>query len=163
MKLETTRFGAIDLDEKMIIEMKGPILGFERLRKFILLKQDEQTPFSWFQSIEDGSLAFIVMNPQMVKPDYEPEISDLDVALLEIETAADVVLLSIITVRSNPTLISANLRAPIVINSKKRNAKQIVLDDPDLPIQYEIPTGKPEVNGKNRKADSEKECSTTCP
>ncbi len=142
MKLETTRFGMIDINKGMIIEMKGPILGFDHLKKYIILKQDEKNPFNWFQSIEDGSLAFIVMNPQAIRPDYEPEINDGDVALLEIEQPEDVILMSIITIRSNPTQISANLRAPIVINFKKRLAKQVVLENPDYPIQYEIPLAK---------------------
>ena len=142
MKLETTRFGVIDFDENMIIEMKGPILGFERLTKYIILKQDEKNQFNWFQSIEDGSLAFIIMNPQVIKPDYEPEINDADVSLLEIEKPEDVILMSIITIRSNPALISANLRAPIVINFRKRLAKQVVLDNSEHPIQHEIPLVK---------------------
>ena len=149
MNLETTRFGTIDFDEDMIIEMRGPILGFDHLKRYILLKQDEKTPFSWFQSVEVGSLAFVVMNPQIIKADYEPEIDDSDVELLEIEKADDVILLSIVTIRSAPMLISANLRAPIVINSKKRLAKQIVLEDPDLPVQYEIPLGKPKPQEKD--------------
>lgn len=157
MKLETTRFGVIDLDEQLIIDMKGPILGFERLRRYILLKRDEKTPFNWFQSIDDGSVAFIVMNPQAIKPDYEPEIEDFDVELLEIERAEDVVLMSIITIRSNPTQVSANLRAPIVINSRKRLAKQIVLEDPDHSIQYEIPIGK-SAPQKDCGKDCERDC-----
>ena len=139
MKLATTRFGEIEFDEAMVIEMKGPILGFEHLTRYILLKQDQQTPFNWLQSVEDGALAFVVMNPQVIKPDYEPEIPDDDVALLEIEEVQDVVLLSIVTIRSKPvSMISANLRAPVVINFKKRMAKQIVLEDASLPVQYEI-------------------------
>ena len=122
----------------MTIELRGPILGFEHLKKYILLKQDQQMPFSWLQSIEDGTLAFVVLNPQVIKPDYEPEITDGDVTLLGIEDTQDVVLLSIITIRSDPAVISANLRAPIVINSKKRLAKQVVLEDSALPVQYEI-------------------------
>lgn len=157
MELETSRFGKIEFDETMIIDMKGPILGFENLNKYVLLKQNERTPFSWFQSVEKGSLAFVVMNPQILMEDYEPEIGDNDVELLKIETAADVSLLSIVTIRSNPTKISANLRAPIVINSRKRLAKQIVLEDADYPVQYEVATQKSEneVGKNNRNAAPE--------
>ncbi len=152
MKLDTTRFGSIDFDEAMIIEMRGPILGFDHLKKYILLKQDEKTPFSWLQSVEDGSLAFVVMNPQALKPDYEPEISDADVQLLEIEVESDVVLFSILTIRPNPITVSANLRAPVVINSKRRLAKQIVLDDPAYPVQYEITIDRSGGDNKENQA-----------
>jgi len=151
VNLDTTRFGTIDFDETMMIEMRGPILGFEHLKRYVLLKQDEKTAFSWFQSVEDGSLAFVVMNPQVFKPDYEPEINDPDVELLEIEDAKDVILLSIITIRSNPTMISANLRAPIVINSRTRLGKQIVLDDPDYSVQFDMSARKVEQNNKREE------------
>jgi len=143
VKIATTRFGEIEADESRIIEMKGEILGFEKLKRYILLAQNEKTPFGWLQSIDDGAVAFVVINPQVVKSDYEPEIKDVDVNLLEIEQAADVLLMSIVTIRQNPVSISVNLRAPIVINAKKRLAKQIVLDDPAQPVQFFVETGKP--------------------
>lgn len=142
MKIATTRFGEIEADESRIIEMRGEILGFEKLKRFLLLAQDDKTPFGWFQSVDDGAIAFVVINPQVIKPDYEPEIKDVDVSLLEIEQAADVLLMSIVTIRSNPVSISVNLRAPIVINARKGLAKQIILDDPAQPVQFYVETGK---------------------
>ncbi len=138
MKIATTRFGEITIADDKIIEMKGEILGFEHLKKFIMLVHDEKTPFLWFQSVEDGATAFVVVNPQLIKADYEPVVSDEDAAGLEIKEGADVVLMSIVTIRSNPLAVTANLRAPLVINARKMLAKQIVLDDPDLPIRYDI-------------------------
>ncbi len=157
MNLATTRFGKIEFDETMVIELKGPILGFEHLTKYIVLKHDQQTPFSWFQSVEDGSLAFVVMNPQVIKSNYEPEIPDEDVSLLDIEDVQDVVLLSIITIRSKPAaMISANLRAPIVINLKKKLGKQIVLEDASLPVQYEITLKHTDEGGNNQTQSTPK-------
>lgn len=158
MKLETSRFGLIEFDESMVIEMRGPILGFEDQKKYLLLKHNEKTPFSWFQSVDRGSLAFVVINPQILMEQYEPEITDGDVELLEIEVAADVSLLSIITIRSNPARVSANLRAPIVINSRKRLAKQIVLEDPQYPVQYVLTAGKSENETGKDMQNAPQEC-----
>ncbi|MCW7073700.1 MAG: flagellar assembly protein FliW [Deltaproteobacteria bacterium] len=142
MRLSTTRFGDIDIDESRAIMMKAGILGFEHLKRYVLLVQDEEILFWWFQSVDDGSVAFVVINPFVIKPDYKPIIQDNDVELLEIESPEDVILMSIVTIRSDPFRVTANLRAPIVINLKKRLAKQIILDKPDYPIQYSMMDNK---------------------
>ena len=135
MNIVTTRFGEIDIDESKIIDIRGGILGFEHLKKYVL-HLDDDNPFWWFQSLDDGAIAFVVINPYSAKADYEPTISDIDVKLLEIEGAEDVVLLAIVTIRQNPFSVSVNLRAPLVINAKKKIAKQIILEDVQYPVQY---------------------------
>ena len=136
MNIVTTRFGEIAIDESKIIDMRGGILGFEHLKKYVLHIKDDNNPFWWLQSLDDGAIAFVVINPYSAKADYEPMISDNDVKLLEIEEAEDVVLLAILTIFQNPFSVSMNLRAPLVINAKKKIAKQIVLEDVTYPVQY---------------------------
>jgi flagellar assembly factor FliW len=137
VQISTTRFGNITIDESRVIQMKGGgILGFEHLKRYLLLTQNEKIPFMWFQSIDDGSLAFVVINPFIVAPEYDFMISDNDVRFLEIESPDDVVLMSIVTIRSDPFKVTANLQAPLVINRKNRFGKQVVLNEPDYPIQY---------------------------
>ncbi len=138
MKISTTRFGDIDIDESSVIRMKEGMLGFEHLKRYKLFIQNEKIPFWWFQSVDDGSIAFVVINSLGVKPDYEPVISDAEVKSLEIESPEDTILLSVVTIRSDPLKVTANLRAPIVINTKKMLAKQIILVDSDYPVQYPV-------------------------
>ena len=147
MKINTTRFGEVGVDESRIIRMKGGILGFEHLKKYIVLVHNEKTPFLWFQSVDDGTIAFVIINPQLIKADYEPLINDEEVGRLEIGDAQDVVLMAIVTIRPTPFMVTANLRAPIVINAKQRLAAQVVLDDQELPIQYDITDKKQRAAG----------------
>lgn len=156
MNIVTTRFGEIDIDESKIIDMRGGILGFEHLRKYVLHIRDDNNPFWWFQSLDDGAIAFVVINPYSAKADYEPLISDNDVRLLEIKEAEDVVLLAIVTIRQTPFSVSVNLRAPIVVNAKKKIAKQIVLEDATYPVQYYL-TATDTVNGVSVDRGSEKQ------
>ena len=142
VRISTTRFGDISIDESRVIQMKGGMLGFEHLKRYVLLIQDEKIPFWWFQSIEDGSVAFVVINSLAVKPDYEPVISDDEVKLLEIASPGDAALFSVVTIRSDPFKVTANLRAPIVINAKKMLAKQVILVESDYPVQYPITENK---------------------
>jgi flagellar assembly factor FliW len=148
LNIITTRFGEIEVDESKIVDMRAGIIGFEHLKKFMLHIQDEKNPFWWLQSLDEGAIAFVVINPFVVKADYAPVIDDNDTKLLEIESADDVVLLTIVTIRQNPFSVSVNLRAPIVVNAKKKIAKQIILEDPAYPVRYYLTA-----------ADSDKEAS----
>lgn len=140
MEINTTRFGNINLEDAPMINMRGPILGFEHLNRYTLIHQKEDSAFWWLQSVDDGAVAFVVVNPFLIKDNYAPELRDDDVALLEIKDQSDVQLLVVVTIRSNPTQISANMRAPIVINLKEKLGKQIVLDDDSYDVQHRIET-----------------------
>lgn len=153
MKISTTRFGDISIDESRIIRMKEGMLGFEHLKRYVLLTQDKETPFLWFQSVDDGSIAFVVIHSFVVKPDYEPVIPDAEVRLLGIESSGgeEVVVLSVVTIRSDPFTVMANLRAPIVVNAEKMVAKQVILVEGDYPVQYSLTENKAALEAQARK------------
>jgi flagellar assembly factor FliW len=138
MEMKTSRFGVIEIDEAKIITMRGGILGFQNLNRYIMILHEEGSPFHWLQSLDEGSVAFIIMNPFLIKSDYEPEIDDRTIEILEIEKAEDIELMVIVSVRSEPVKITANMRAPLVINRQKKLASQVILDDEQYPVRYEI-------------------------
>ena len=138
MKIKTSRFGEIDVDETKIIVMRGGILGFNSLKRFVMIVHEEGSHFHWFQSIDDGSIAFIMLNPFIIKSDYEPEIDDQTIEMLEVDKEEDIELMVILTIRSEPVKMTANLRAPLVINKQKKIASQVVLEDEQYPVQYNI-------------------------
>ena len=80
MKANTRLFGEIDIDEEKIITLENGMIGFPDLRKFTLIfdKEKERTPSSimWFQSMDEPEIAFPVMHPNEIKPDYAPSVSD---------------------------------------------------------------------------------------
>jgi flagellar assembly factor FliW len=138
--VETTRFGSIDIADPRIVTMReGGIIGFSHLKTFVLLIPDEKKPFWWLQSLEDGSIAFIVTDPFKVLAGYETDLSLQAVQLLDIEDTEDVAMLCIVTVNKAPQFkITVNLRAPIIVNTKSMVARQIVLERDDYEIRYEI-------------------------
>ena len=138
VKLQTSRFGKVEIDDMQVIEMKSPILGFGGLNRYAMIAHEEGSPFQWLQSLDDGAVAFIIADPFLLKPDYEPEIDDQALAMLEVEQAQDINLMAIITVRPEPVKVTANLRAPLVINRHKRLAGQVILGDEQYPVQYNL-------------------------
>ncbi|MFA5183081.1 MAG: flagellar assembly protein FliW [Syntrophales bacterium] len=138
MELKTTRFGTINIDDSHIITMRGPVLGFEKLRRFVIIDRNEEAAFWWLQSVDDGDIVFVVVNPFLIKEDYQPELQEEDIKLLEIEDDSETLLLGIATLNSHPPEITVNVRAPLVVNWKKKLGKQIVLADNSLEVQYRL-------------------------
>ena len=173
MKIETSRFGTVEIGESEVIEFRNPILGFDQFRRFVLLRhagnekgsQKEEAhegekgagkdaaplSFYWLQSLEDGTLAFLVIPAVAIKPDYLPLIPEGDLDLLDIKSEEEVVLLSLATVRPDPLRITANLRAPLVINAHRRLACQSILEDDNYPIRYEIQASDPNQKPADKK------------
>ncbi|NDG85692.1 MAG: flagellar assembly protein FliW, partial [Proteobacteria bacterium] len=62
---------------------------------------------------------------------------------------------TILTIPSNLTEMTANLKAPVVINVKERIAKQVVLQENDQPIKHpmfkELRTQIQTIRGMNRQ------------
>jgi flagellar assembly factor FliW len=138
MIIYTTRFGQIDAEEAKFIAMERPILGFDGLKQYILFPGQGNSPLWWLQSVQDPAIAFAVVDPVIIKSDYNPEFPDEVLGLLEIKKIEDIVLLTIVTSCSEPFRITANLKAPLLVNVENGRAGQIILDDPDCPIQYDI-------------------------
>jgi flagellar assembly factor FliW len=141
LKVKTAHFGEIDADESGIIEIKGGILGFEDQTRFVIIEDNENTPFMWLQSLDREATAFIVINPFLVVPEYIPEISDNDGQTLELQGPEKAMVVAIATIRRNPFRISINLRAPVVINPEKKVARQIVLENSQWQIQHFLGEG----------------------
>ncbi|HOO47650.1 MAG TPA: flagellar assembly protein FliW [Deltaproteobacteria bacterium] len=127
MEITTVRFGKIQVQENKVLNFPKGILGFSASRNFILFPHGEGSPFFWLQSIEDGSLAFVVMNPQLVKNDYTINVEEHVLEELNAKDPSDLEVMCIVTIPNNqPQQMTINLLGPIIINAKKRRALQIV-------------------------------------
>jgi flagellar assembly factor FliW len=143
---ETTRFGAIEFDPDEVITFTQPILGFNEYRRFLMLPGP--SPFlHWLQSLEAGELAFILMDPSSVVPDYTVSVSKHDLAELAASDMADLEIHTIVVVPPDPSKIRTNLKAPILLNRKHRLGKQVVLDRSDYPVQFHLAQVAPASGG----------------
>ncbi|WP_077369563.1 flagellar assembly protein FliW [Anaerosalibacter sp. Marseille-P3206] len=130
MKLHTSSFGEIEINEEGILTFPEGIPGFEDLKKYIIINNpDEENPFHWLQSVDNGDLAFVIINPFFIKPDYDIVIPQSALEKLKIKDESDVVLYSIVVVPEKIEDMTVNLTGPIVINIKEKLAKQVILED----------------------------------
>ena len=127
MEINTVRFGTIPVQEDKVITFPKGILGFSNNKQFVLFPHTEGSPFFWLQSVDDGSLAFVVMNPQLVKKDYSINIEENVLEELNAKGTSDLDVMCIVTIPHNqPQKMTINLLGPIIINADKRCALQIV-------------------------------------
>jgi flagellar assembly factor FliW len=137
-KVKTTRFGEIEVKENDVIVLPAGLIGFPELTRYILLDHDKDSPFKWLQSLEDGAIAFVLINPLLFKPDYTVEVSETEVSDLDLKSEEDAVISVIITMPSNPQNMTANLKAPLVFNLKNRKGKQLILNNSAYTTRHNI-------------------------
>jgi len=119
----------------MNVEFRKPLLGFDNLNKFEILDVEANPLFKEINSTEDENISFLSISPFDVDEDYEIDLSDSDIADLEIENPEDVILLNIITLRESLATSTVNMRAPIVLNINKELASQIVIQNDKYDIR----------------------------
>lgn len=128
MKIKNTRLGNLEIDKDKVIHFPKGIPGFEKLRQFILLPVEGTKQMQWLQALEDHAIALLVIDPFIYFKGYEINIPQNDVEKLEIKDHSETLVLTTITIpRDNPAGTTANLVAPIVINTRLKKAKQLIL------------------------------------
>lgn len=141
MKIKTTRFGTISIKEEKIIKMPFGMLGFPDKKTFIILHHQENSPFFWYQSIDDPGLAFVITNPFLFIPDYKIDLAATlkemswngngDKSYLELFVVVNVP-------RGMPHKMTANFIGPVLVNSKNYQAVQMVLSGSPYTHKYPL-------------------------
>ena len=136
MDLKTARFGAIEIDPDAIITLTQPIIGFQEFRRYVILPGPAESVVKWLQSTDSGELAFLIMDPRLVIPEYKADVSGHELSELAVTDVSELDVYTLVVVPHDQTQIRTNLRAPILINPKQRLGKQVILDRSDYPIQF---------------------------
>ncbi len=141
MIINTKVFGEVEITENKIITFPGGIIGFPQLKRFTLLHDEEQgvnVGIRWLQSLEEPGFAMPVMDPLIVKPDYDPVVNDELLSGIGQLTADNLLVLVTVKVPSDLTQMCVNLQGPIIINVDERRACQIILDTDTYPVRFPI-------------------------
>lgn len=123
----------LEEDKKLLQHSKSitfpdGVPAFESVREFVLIANEDEAPFLWLQAVTQPNLAFVVIDPFLICPDYTPDVCDDDIETLNLQDANDAYVLSIVNIKnSDGNGVTANLVGPIVINLKERIAKQVIL------------------------------------
>ena len=137
MEIETKNFGQIEIDEDKIINFNQEILGFEEYQEFTLIESEDESVFLWLQSINEPSLAFMLVNPFLFANDYEVDLSKDQLEKIEAGEDSEVYVYTLVVVEEETKALRTNLKAPVIINSDNKQAGQFVLKE-DYPTKYYI-------------------------
>ena len=139
MKIKTRFFGEIDVDDNKVINFKSGLPGFENFKKFLFMyDDDENSPFCFLQSIEDIDIVFTLFDVVRFLPDYNPVTDEENLQELQEISEDSLMIYCIATIPQDIKEMTINLKAPIVINLKNNNAKQVICNNEEYPIKYYI-------------------------
>lgn len=108
------------------VRMPNGMLGFEEIKDYVLTSNPDEHPFAWLQVQDNSALAFVVIDPFVAMPGYQPDIPQADVEFLNLKQPDDALLLSVVTIH-NEQKATVNLKGPIVINRHTHVAKQVII------------------------------------
>ncbi|WP_062354129.1 flagellar assembly protein FliW [Bacillus kwashiorkori] len=138
MKINTKYFGEIEIQESDIITFETGIPGFLMETEFVILPLSDDKVFHAMQSVKTAELAFVITNPFLFFQEYDFSLEDSVVEQLAIERVEEVQVYNILTVRDPLPDTTANLQAPIIINSKNNFAKQVILNNTEYQTRHHI-------------------------
>ncbi|MBM7566477.1 flagellar assembly protein FliW [Paenibacillus sacheonensis] len=128
MIIQTSRFGQLEIEDNEIIQFPQGIPGFPEYKPYTLISV-EDSPFYFLQSVEEGSLSFVLVSPFEFFPSYEFELSADALHELGHPAREDVRVLNIVTVKDDIEEATVNLAAPIVWSGATRAGIQVILQD----------------------------------
>src|SRR5574344_490758 len=109
MQVKTKTKGTVEVANEHIISIPSGLFGFEEYTDFALIDSEYQ-PLIWLQSMQDKNLAFLLIDPFFICPDYEVDVDDKTLGKIGINDPSDVVVFSIVTVPQDGTSVTANLQ-----------------------------------------------------
>ncbi|GAB1809482.1 MULTISPECIES: flagellar assembly protein FliW [Priestia] len=127
MKISTSYHGDIEIDNQQTLTFNQGIPGFLEETEFVILPLSEAEAFQVLQSIQTKELAFIITDPFQFFLDYDFQLEPQEIEKLQLQQAEDAAVYVLLTMSDSMEKITANLQAPVIINTKQQLAKQVIL------------------------------------
>ncbi len=128
LRIKTSRFGEIEVDQARTLHFAEGILGFPEQKEYVILEHKPGSPFCWLQSMESPDLAFVMVDPLIVKADYLEGLSPSDRRWFETEDGLPKAVFTLVTVPPGRVdRMTTNLLGPVVIDLKTHAARQVIL------------------------------------
>ena len=137
MRIQTTRFGTLDIDSGDLIRFPSGLIGLETEHRWILLADPNNNSVGWLQSVAQPAAALAVVSPRRFVRDYRIRVGQDQLGILKLGPQDRIYALCV--VNKDDGRITMNLRAPVLINLDQRLGCQVITTD-QQPLQVELPT-----------------------
>ncbi len=141
MTVKTKLFGTIEIDENKVVTFENGMIGFPSLKQFLLIydqEKKEKITIYWLQSLDEPSFSLPVIDPLVLLESYKPIIDDDLLKAIEEPAPSDMLVFSTLTVPSDYEKMTANLKAPILINGAAKKGCQIIVENEDYQVRFPI-------------------------
>ncbi|MBM3279162.1 MAG: flagellar assembly protein FliW [Candidatus Handelsmanbacteria bacterium] len=135
---QSAKYGEVSVGRDEILTFPSGLPGFERCRRYGLVALEEEAPFLRLLSMDNPSVGFVLLNPLLVWADYDPQIGKEDLEALEITSSEELAIYCILTLSPLPQRVTANLKGPILINTRIQQARQMILVDERYHTKHSI-------------------------
>ena len=140
--VESEILGNLTVSEAECLTFPEGILGFPACHRFILVPASRRELF-WLQSVEHGSLAFLLVDPFAVVDGFSVDISEADLAPMRPSDPKQMGVLAIVTLPRKPgETATANLQGLLAIDFSQRMGKQTVIPESEYGIRWPIDVQK---------------------
>lgn len=123
MRIVTEQFGDVEYQEENVFQFSSGILGFEQLKKFLLIKTDEEL-FYWLNSTEEPEIVFPLVGLGVIEEEY-PAVENFEA-------------FGIVTLNSDPLKITVNMKAPVYLNQDNKKGFQKIIDSEKYNVNYNL-------------------------
>jgi len=138
MNIKTRDFGNITANESDFVEFNNGMYGFEKYKKFIILKDNPEDDIMYLQSVDNEDLSFVLIDPYSILPTYSPNVTNEDLIDLKISNETRLKFLVIAIIKEKIQNSVVNLKSPIAINAELKIAKQVILENIEYPLRYPV-------------------------
>jgi len=128
MNIETLRFGRVTIDPESILTFDEGILGFEELKRYAIILCEGTEPIQWLQAVEDPRISLPIVNPFLIKQDYELDVDDGELMSIGMPTVDEILVVNAMVLPEDIQQATVNLSAPILINLRNKKGRQIVME-----------------------------------
>lgn len=141
MRLFSPALGEIEADESQIFSFPEGLPGFSHLKKFLLIRHREKSPFFFLIAVEEPEIYFILLDPAKILADYQVELTGEQQTLLNLSAETPVLSLNITRIPPEAQEIILNLKAPVIFNLNEKIGRQVILEA-NYPVRFTIPLSK---------------------
>jgi flagellar assembly factor FliW len=130
MKFFSRQFGELECGDELRVAIPNGIIGFEEWTEYVIVHDEDSEPFRWLVSTQNSELCLPLIDPAEICEGYNPRIAGMEDIPYE--------LFAVVCLRPSLDETTANLKSPLVIDSKTQTARQIVLTDDQYSIAHKL-------------------------
>jgi flagellar assembly factor FliW len=127
MQIQSSRFGKMEINHSDMLLMPHGLIGFETCRHWVLLSSQDNDEVAWLQSVALENVALPVVSPRRFSPNYRAHVNKRDMQLLHLHSEDKLYVLGVVS--KSGSMLTVNLKSPILLNATRHIAIQVVVTD----------------------------------